>query len=203
MHRIPVWYFSILLALTCTGAMAADVEQSKDVSDFFGHDKYELSLMSGAMFSPIGADRGRHTVDYSLSGLQLGWMLSEPGRPGWLRGNWEVALEAMGGAVFEGRGSYMAGGTIWARYNFIQPGWRVVPYLQAGAGAEATDFDQRLIGETFNFNLDIGAGARCMIRRNWALQFECRYQHISNAKLSKHDVGINAVGPMIGLSYFF
>jgi opacity protein-like surface antigen len=203
MHRIPGWLFSIPLALSCTGVIAADAERTKDVSDLFGHDKYELSLTSGAMFSPIGADRGRHTVDYTLSGLQFGWMLSEPGHAGWYRGNWEFALEAMGGTVFKGRGSYLVGGTVWGRYNFIQPGWHVVPYVQAGGGAEATDFDQRLIGETFNFNLDVGAGARVIVARNWALQVECRYQHLSNAKLSKHDVGINAVGPMIGLSYFF
>ena len=203
MIRIPGWWFSILLALICTGAIGAEVEQQNDFSDYFERGKYEVSLVSGVMFSPVGADRNRPTVDYSLSGLQLGWMLSTPGESGWLRGNWEVALEAMGGTVFNGRGSYMAGGTVWARYNFIQPGWRVVPYVQGGAGAEATDFDQRLIGETFNFNLDVGVGARCFLAQKWALEFECRYQHLSNAKISNHDIGINAVGPMIGLSYFF
>ena len=203
MIRIPGWWFSILLALTCTGAIGAEVEQQNDFSDYFERGKYEVSLVSGVMFSPVGADRNRPTVDYSLSGLQFGWMLSTPGESGWLRGNWEVALEAMGGTVFNGRGSYMAGGTVWARYNFIQPGWRVVPYVQGGAGAEATDFDQRLIGETFNFNLNIGVGARCFLAQKWALEFECRYQHLSNAKISNHDIGINAVGPMIGLSYFF
>jgi opacity protein-like surface antigen len=203
MIRICGWWFSILLALACTNAIAAEADQQNDFSDYFERGRYEVSLVSGAMFSPIGADRNRHTVDYTLSGLQFGWMMSTPGEQGWLRGNWELALEAMGGAVFEGRGSFIAGGTGWVRYNFIQPGWRVVPYLQAGAGAEGTDMDQRLIGEKFNFNLNIGVGARCFLARNWALEFECRYQHISNAKIANRDVGINAVGPMIGLSYFF
>jgi hypothetical protein len=35
------------------------------------------------------------------------------------------------------------------------------------------------------------------------LNVECRYQHISNANLSRHNIGINADGPMIGLSHFF
>ena len=203
MIRIPGWWFSILLALTCAGAAAAEVEQQNDFSDYFEHGRYELSLASGVMFSPIGADRNRHTVDYTLSGLQLGWMWTTPGEDRWWRGNWELAVEAMGGAVYKGRGSYIGGGTGWVRYNFVQPGWRVATYVQAGAGAEGTDMDQRLIGQKFNFNLDVAAGARCFIARNWALQFECRYQHISNAKISNHDIGINAVGPMIGLSYFF
>jgi opacity protein-like surface antigen len=75
--------------------------------------------------------------------------------------------------------------------------------VQAGLGAEATDMDRRLIGERFNFNLDVSAGTRYFLAPNWALNAECRYQHISNATIARHDIGINAVGPMLGLSYFF
>jgi hypothetical protein len=201
MSKKPVLRLSLSLAMICafeTGARAGD-----DFSDYFQHDKYEATLASGVMFSPIGADKGRHTVDYTLSGLQFGWMLTEPGRPAWWRGNLEVAAEAMGGDVFKGRGNYLAGGTAWLRYNFVQPNWRLVPYVQAGLGAEATDMDRRLIGERFNFNLDVSAGARYFLAPNWALDAECRYQHISNATIARHDIGINAVGPMLGLSYFF
>lgn len=197
------WWFSISLVLACAGAAGAEADQPDDFSGYFQRDKYEAALASGVMFSPIGADRNRHTVDYTLSGLQFGWMLTDVGRSGWFRGNLEVAAEAMGGEVFNGRGNYLAGGTAWLRYNFIQPNWRLVPYVEFGAGAEGTDMDQRLIGETFNFNLDVGAGLRCFVAQDWALDFECRYQHTSNAKIAKHDIGINAVGPMIGLSYFF
>jgi lipid A 3-O-deacylase len=201
MIRNPGWWFSIPLTLVCASAAGADA--TNDLSNYFNHEHYEVTLMSGAMFSPIGADQHRSTEDYTLSGLQLGKMLTDVSGPGWLRGNWEVSLEAMGGAVYKGKGSYIAGGTLWARYNFVPANWRVAPYLQAGAGAEATDMDQQLIGQTFNFNLDVATGARCFVARNWALDLECRYQHISNGTLAKHDVGINAVGPMIGVTYFF
>jgi len=187
------------MALACASAAGADA----DFTDCFHHDRYEMTLMSGAMFSPIGADKHRSTEDYTLSGLQLGWMLTDVNDAGWLRGNWEVSLEAMGGQVFVGKGSYLVGGTVWFRYNFVQPNWRVVPYLQAGGGAEATDMDRKLIGQTFNFNLDVAAGARCLVAPNWALDLECRYQHLSNGTIAKHDIGINAVGPMLGVSYFF
>jgi lipid A 3-O-deacylase len=197
MIRNPGWWISIALALGCASAAAADF------SDNFHHDRYEVTLMNGAMFSPIGADKGRSTENYTLSGLQFGWMLTDADAGGWLRGNWEISLEAMGGEVFSGKGSYIVGGTLWFRYNFVQPNWRVVPYLQAGGGAEALDMDRHLIGQTFNFNLDVAAGMRCFLARNWALDLECRYQHLSNAKISNHDIGINAVGPMIGVSYFF
>ena len=199
MTKKPGWWFAIPLALGCASAAGADA----DFTDYFHHDCYEMTLMSGAMFSPIGADKGRSTEDYTMSGLQLGWMFTDVKGGGWLRGNWEVSLEAMGGAVFDGKGSYIAGGTVWLRYNFVQPNWRVVPYLQAGGGAEGTDMDRELIGQTFNFNLDVAAGMRCFVAPNWALNLEFRYEHLSNAKISKHDIGINAVGPMVGVSYFF
>jgi lipid A 3-O-deacylase len=201
MTRNPGWWFSIPLILICASAAGADA--TNDLSNYFNHEHHDVTLMSGSMFSPVGADRHRSTEDYTLSGLQFGWMLSDVGGRGWLRGNWEVSLEAMGGAVYNGKGSYIAGGTVWARYNFIPPNWLVAPYLQIGLGAEGTDMDEHLIGETFNFNLDVAAGMRCFVVRNWALDLELRYQHISNGTIAKHDIGINAVGPMIGVSYLF
>jgi lipid A 3-O-deacylase len=201
MMRNPGWWFSIPLVLVCASAAGADA--TNDLSNYFNREHHDVTLMSGTMFSPIGADQHRSREYYTLSGLQFGWMLTDVGDGGWPRGNWELSLEAMGGKVFSGKGSYVVGGTLWARYNFIQPNWRVVPYLQGGVGAEATDMDRRLVGQTFNFNLDIAAGMRCFVARNWALDLECRYQHLSNGTLAKHDVGINAVGPMIGVSYFF
>src|SRR3954471_2508267 len=104
MHRKLGWLFSFPLALACTHAMGADVDFSENF-----HDRYEMSLLSGAMFSPIGADNNRPTENYTLSGLQFAWMLTDVRGPGWLRGNWELPLEAMGGKVFDGKGSYVVG----------------------------------------------------------------------------------------------
>lgn len=213
MRKIPAaGKLATCLIMMLAGTVAAQEVPRSDFSDSPRHDNYdslfqrnnyELSLSSGAMFSPIGADKGRHTVDYSLSRLQLGWMLTDIHASGWLRGNLELLGEAMGGEVFQGRGSYIAGGSMWVRYNFVQPDWRFIPYVAVGAGAEGTDMDQRLIGENFNFNLDIAVGVRCFVAQRWALEAECLYQHISNATIARHDLGINAVGPMLGVSYFF
>ena len=47
----------------------------------------------------------------------------------------------------------------------------------------STDIDHSILGQPFNFNLDLGAGVRYFIGRNWSLSLEYRYQHISNANL--------------------
>jgi hypothetical protein len=187
----------------CTNAMAAGNDSQNDPSDLFQRNKYEVALNSGVMFSPVVATHNRPTLNYTLSELQFGWMATDPKGPGCLHGNVELAGEVMGGAVFTGVGNYLIAGTLWARYNFVQPQWRLVPYAQAGAGAGATDMDPVLVGEKFNFNLNIGVGARYFVARDWALNLECRYQHISNATIATHDLGVNALGPMIGVSHFF
>lgn len=203
MNRKLGWWFSVFIASACTRVVGQGTLQSDSIDNLFERGKYELSLSSGVMFSPIGADKGRPTLNYTLSGLQLGWMLTDVTHSGWSSGNLEVAGEIIGGAVFNGPGNYLAGATAWARYNFVQPRWRVIPYIQGGAGAEAIDMDTTLVGGRFAFNLNIAAGARYMAGENWSINIECLYQHLSNATIYTHDIGINAVGPMLSVSYFF
>jgi opacity protein-like surface antigen len=173
------------------------------VDSLFQKERYEAGISSGVLFSPILADKGRPTVDYTLSGVHFGWMLTDVNESSCLPGNWELLGEAIGGTTFCGRGNYLAGGTAWVRYNFVEPNWRLLPYVQGGGGAELTDFDQRLIGEHFNFNLDLAAGVHYFVKPNLSLNLEARYQHLSNAKFARTDIGINAFGPMLGVSYFF
>jgi len=42
-----------------------------------------------------------------------------------------------------------------------------------------------------------------LLGRNWALNLEYRYQHISNANIGPKNLGINASGPFLGASCFF
>ena len=166
-------------------------------------NRYELSLNQGVLISPFIADGGRPDINYTISELQFGRMLSSIRGKGLFRGNWELAGEAFGGAVYTGIGSYVVGATLWLRYNFIQPEARLVPFAQAGAGIAFTDIDRTVIGEEFNFNLNLGVGVRYLIGEHWSVNLEYRYQHISDAHLSSTNVGINAEGPIVGISYFF
>ena len=204
--RLPL----ILFLAACTSTLVAEPSQSSNSRDggasfdsHFEGGRYEASLTTGVMFSPFLATRHRPAIDYTLSELQLGYMLHGVREAGWFRGNLEVAGEGFGSAIFNSHGSYISGLTLWARYNFVQKHWRVVPFVQAGSGATFTDIDRNLVGQEFNFNLGLGGGARWFVARNCSLNLEYRYQHISNAGLSRKNVGINAQGPILGVSYFF
>ena len=182
---------------------ATELSQSFVVGDLFTSGRYEASFTSGVLFSPIGTPKNRPTINYTMTEVQLGWMLSDVRGNGFWRGNFEVAGEGFGSAIIEGPGSYIAGMTIWLRYNFVPVGWRLVPYVQAGAGVVSTDIDRGIVGQPFNFNLDLGIGVRYFIARRWSVNLEYRYQHISNANLGKSNIGINGEGPILGISYFF
>jgi opacity protein-like surface antigen len=170
----------------------------------FDCGRYEAALTSGVLFSFSGPSHDRSPINYTTTGVQLGYMLDEVKGDGWWRGNFELAGEGFGSAIFAGDGNYIAGGTLWLRYNFVPRTWcGLVPYAQAGAGVVSTDIDHGIVGQPFNFNLDLGLGVRYFVGQNWSVSLEYRYQHISNADLDKHNLGINADGPILGVSYFF
>jgi len=173
------------------------------VDEFLRYGTFETSLASGCLFSPFAAIRNRPTLNYTISELQVGYMLSDVAGPSIWRGNWEIASGAFGGKVFDGVGDYIAGTTIWLRYNFVPPQSRFAPFVQAGAGVTCADINRRLVGQDFNFNLDLGAGVRYLLSSHWSVNLEYRYQHISNANMADRNLGVNAHGPMLAVSYLF
>jgi lipid A 3-O-deacylase len=179
------------------------LSQGFDADDLFASGRYEGGLTTGVLFCPVGNPQNRPEINYVTTGVQLGRMFGGVRGSGILRGSVEVAGEAFGNAIFEGPGSYIAGITVWFRYNFVPRGWRLIPYIQGGAGLLSTDIDRGLVGQPFNFNLDAGAGVRYLIGHQWSLSLEYRFQHISNADLGNRNIGINSQGPILGLSYFF
>lgn len=176
---------------------------TESLDSFFHVGQMEATLTSGAMFSPFLATKGRPAINYTLSEVQVGYMLSDVKQVGFLRGNFEFAGQAFGGAVFDGPGNNLSGITLWGRYNYVPKTWKITPYAQAGAGLTYADVDRRVLGQEFNFNLDLGAGIRCFVARNWSVNLEYRYQHVSNADLARHNLGVNSQGVMLGVSYFF
>jgi len=149
----------------------------------------------------------RVTINYQIEDARLGYMFNDPSGWGWLRGTNEAMLEVFGGPVTKGPGNYLAGGSLLWRYNFAQPGARVVPYAQLGAGALGNDIytgqGQREIGEGFEFVLQGDAGLRYVINDKWAVSGEMDYRHISNADLASRNEGLNSIGGLMEVSYFF
>jgi hypothetical protein len=58
-------------------------------------------------------------------------------------------------------------------------------------------------GQDFNFNWFLYAGARCMCWERVSLSLGLMYQHISNTGLDDVNPGIDALGPMLGVTWHF
>lgn len=202
---LPCFIAALLIAAPLHVVATPDTETPAEASfiNRFRAGQREAALTSGVLFSPLFVRTKRPSIYYTQSALQMGWMVSNPHGPGLLHGNFQLAGEVFGGAIFKGHGNCISGGTFWFRRNFVYPNWRMVPYVQIGAGVTFTDADRVLVGQTFNFNLDAGIGARWLVSRRCSMSMEYRYQHISNANQARHNLGINGQGPVLGVSFFF
>jgi hypothetical protein len=176
----------------------------------FAQNRFEFSLTSGAFFSPFKTDLlpPTHTsFDYTQTEIRAGWMLNSPYDAGIFSGNFEILLGLGGGAIFQGPGHALGNGDTFIRYNFVQKRAPLVPYFQLGAGLvvsdAADDHTQRIIGRTLEASLQAGLGFKILLAPKWSLDLEADYQHISNANTANRNVGVNALGGLIGVSRCF
>ncbi|MES2309908.1 MAG: acyloxyacyl hydrolase [Verrucomicrobiota bacterium] len=174
----------------------------------FQEGNMSFEAMAGPFFSPITGKSGtRPDFDFVSTSLRLGWMLSTPGETEtWNRGNWEALLDLQTSGIFNGAGNVMVGPALLLRYNFVQPDWKWVPYVQIGGGVVYTDAyqdqNQRLIGQAVEFTPQAAAGFHYFLNQNWSLNAELSFMHVSNANMASRNVGVNALGGMVGFSYF-
>jgi Lipid A 3-O-deacylase (PagL) len=180
-------------------------------SDRFDRGRNELEITTGVMLSPIKWDifpTQNETLDYTYSQFRFGWMLNSPfENAGWFRGNFEFMLGLGGGVIIDGPGNGFGNLDFLLRYNFVQPRAVIVPYLQIGTGVFVSDISnvqtQKLVGGTFEADLQTSLGFRFLLNRDWTLNVEGLYQHVSNADTSDRNVGLNAVGGLLGFSRAF
>lgn len=183
-------------------------------SYIFVEDRITLEFMTGAMFSPCGIGPVVPVYNYQQNNIRLGWMLDSPGSWGPqagtddpLRGTFEAVLETTGSYVWSSFGTYMVGVTGLVRYNFVQPNWVVVPYIQGGAGIIYTNArnwsNQDAIGGNWEFTPQFAGGLKFLLDKNWTFNIEGAFQHISNANTSARNEGVNAYGGFVGFTYVF
>lgn len=185
-------------------------ETTEVESDFpFVKGARELELGLGAFWS-VGTtgDAKRPDMSFGLAQVSHGWMLSDVRGSGALRGNFEFLLGVFGGSIWDGPGDGLIGSNLLLRYNFVQSGAVVVPFVQIGGGgvysdAAKDDKVQQLIGSEMSFNLEGAIGVRWMLSNRCAVSLRAEYRHLSNANLADRNSGLNVIGGVLGVSWFF
>ncbi len=188
--------------------LASAADETPHSSDLYVRDRITLQVVSGLLFSSSSLGPRIPDFDYWQTNFRLGWMLYTPQGAGHrLDGNLEAILEVTNSFVFNGFGNYVGGVAGLIRYNLTGFGDRFVPYIQAGAGLVYTDArknsSQRAIGRSMNASLRTGAGFRYLLNKNWSLDAEAAFEHISNAGTADRNDGVNSLGAFVGITYFW
>lgn len=160
----------------------------------------EIQLWSGGGHSVAGGtkDTGVWNV-----GFRYGWILTAPHGPGFLKGRFEYAVDAVPAfVVFQPRNTVYGVGInpLGLKWIFATRG-DVQPYLELGGGTLFTLHDVPAGTSTVNFTPSAAFGVHFLGKRAWTL--ELRYQHISNAGLTTPNPGINTVQVRLGVGKFF
>lgn len=202
-----------LFVLSGTLLAGHEISETKKVvttSDYpFTRGTVELEVGAGA-FGSVGTKGSaeRPDVGFALGQVRAGVMLSDVMGGGWLRGNVEGLLEASGAGIYTGPGDQIYGVGLLLRWNFVQPGSRIVPFLQIQGGGAYSDMAgddavQRLIGSDFSFTFGGEIGIRYLVSEKFAITTGVEYRHISNADMADRNRGLNALGGTISLGWFY
>ena len=162
---------------------------------------HELEFWTGGGHTVSG---GRGNTGVFNGGVRYGWILTDPHLPGFLRGRFEYAVDAV--PVFLAfqptNTAYGAGfDPLGLKWNFQRHG-RISPYLELTGGVLFTNHDLPTGTNTVNF-MDQAALGMHILGEKHNISFELRYMHISNAGLATPNPGINTLQVRLGIGRFF
>ena len=196
----------LLLVFACGISVAPAGVESRFYSDSsreFDAPNFEIAVESAYLAGIIG---NPNSYDMSAHFLTARWRWGTIENDGWLRGYNQVYFLIMGQPIFRGPESYYAGISTGFRYNFIQPGWPIMPYVSGGVGAgyiDTVDNVPGAQGQEFTFNILTAAGVSFKVSDQWKISAGVLYQHLSNAGQTDPNPSLNLLGPQIGVTYSF
>ncbi len=196
----PAFLAVLLFLFLSTPAAAAE--------DYDTNSPFSVQFTSGLLFSPVIQNGQRKVLNYSMTAVRLGYSLpDEREAKAGPMGSRELLFEAVYSSVTKGFGDYMAGLSFLFRYNFLGKNNRFVPYFQLGAGIVYNDIykdgTQELIGQAIEFTPEASLGLHILMDRHWSVDLEAIFHHVSNANLADRNVGVNALGGLLCLTYYF
>ncbi len=159
----------------------------------------ETSYLWGSLANPNSYEVGAAFVT-----ARLRWGVIE--RNTWMRGYNQVYLLAMAEPFFRGPENYYYGISAGFRYNFVQPGARLQPYISGGVGLGWIDSHADVFGaqgQDFTFNILSAIGVSYQVNDHLKITAGGLYQHLSNAGQTNPNPSLNLFGPQVGATFSF
>ena len=164
-------------------------------------DGHEVQVWTGGGHSVPGGTS--HTGIFDV-GLRYGWVITGPHLPGFLRGRFEYAVDAVPAyLIFQpANRAYGVGfNPVGLKWNFERRG-RLSPYFELSGGTLFSDHSVPTYTNTVNFTSAAALGTHVLgPKYNWSV--ELRYLHISNAGLATPNPGLNTVQVRVGVGRFW
>jgi len=184
------WFAVVSLLMAAALAFAQQPERG-------GH---EVQIWTGGGHSVPGGTG--NTGIWNL-GLRYGWVLTGLHGPGFLRGNFEYAIDAVPVfMVFQPANTAFGAGLnpVGLKWNFVPHG-AITPYAELGGGTLFTNHDVPTFTSTINFTTTAAVGMH-IGQGSHNVSVDVRFMHISNAGLSSLNPGINTVQVRLGFGVF-
>jgi hypothetical protein len=160
----------------------------------------EIQIWTGG-----GHGTNGRTSDTSVwnTGLRYGWLLSEPHGPGFLRGRFEYAIDAVPlFVIFQKTNTAYGAGVnpLGLKWNFAGSR-KITPYCELSGGTLFTNTRVPEGSTRVNFTSSGAIGVH-FLREKYNWNAELRFMHISNAGISSLNPGINILELRVGLGRF-
>ena len=127
-------------------------------------------------------------------------------REGFFRGYNQVYLSLVAEPIIQGIENHYFGMNLGLRYNFVQPGSRIIPYFSGGLGLGWIDSQPERFGgegQDFTFNILGAAGLSYRFNDRFSGQLGVLYQHLSNGGQTDPNPSLNLFGPQVAFMFSF
>jgi lipid A 3-O-deacylase len=203
MKPLRAWFFCAVL-VACSQTFGG-VEQSQiaTATEEFNPQRFEFAIESGYLFGAINPPASYEIgAEFLTARVRWGVVRSDS----LLRGYNQFYVSTVLEPIFRGIENHYFGFNLGMRYNFVQPGSRLVPYISGGVGAGWIDSHPEIPGgqgQDFTFNILSAAGISYNVNDHWKIDVGALYQHLSNGGQTDPNPSLNLFGPQVGVNYSF
>jgi lipid A 3-O-deacylase len=193
-----------LVAMACAAAPGfAGSRNTTDEIEALNPPRFEVAAESAYLLGIFG-NPNSYEIGAEFLEARVRWGVVQSS--GWMRGYNQFTITAMAEPIFRGVENHYFGVNFGARYHFVQPGSRFVPYIAGGLGMGGIDAHPGVPGaqgQDFTFNILTAAGVSYEINDHWTINAGALYQHLSNGGQTDPNPSLNLIGPQIGASCSF
>ena len=192
--------FLLPLAILILPVTPSASAQGKKAVNFVSAKKH-FTVMGGYGVTHKGLGATETTVETIDVIFRYGRFLTKEAGKSWYRGRHEIYIEVPVRTVINPETAVITGINIMAAWSFTSSD-KTIPYVFAGGGPVYTNLDIPGLGTELNYSYQGGLGIYYFIRKDMALNFNYRLQHISNADTADPNEPLNSSRILFGLSFF-